>query len=149
MKFLFSLFLFHSCQLSTNPMPQEIFNPLFLNGTLTKAISSSIFSDDKLMQNLSFALTHMPNVLMPNAPNSLSCLELRYIVKWPLNVILTRECMKKYCKIFTFLLQVGVLIFGRLKWGSGLTFRKRGISFAYQCYMIFSRSNLLKFFVNH
>ncbi|RUS78668.1 hypothetical protein EGW08_013556 [Elysia chlorotica] len=93
-------------KLATNPLPVEIFNPLFLNGTLAKAISSSIYSDDKLMQNLSFALTHVPKVLMPNAPGSLACLELSYTVKWPLNVILTRDCMKKYCKIFTFLLQL-------------------------------------------
>ncbi|GFR77494.1 gamma-tubulin complex component 6 [Elysia marginata] len=93
-------------KLSTNPLPQEIFSPLFLNGALAKAIGSSIYSDDKHIQNLNFALTHLPSVLMPNAANSLSCLELRYTVKWPLNVILTRDSMKKYCKIFSFLLQL-------------------------------------------
>ncbi|GFN97087.1 gamma-tubulin complex component [Plakobranchus ocellatus] len=93
-------------KLSTNPLPQEIFNPVFLNGALTKAVRSSIYSDDKHMLNLSFALNSMPTVLMPNAPNSLSCLELRYTVQWPLNVILTKNCMQKYCRIFGFLLQI-------------------------------------------
>ncbi|XP_059159855.1 gamma-tubulin complex component 6-like isoform X3 [Physella acuta] len=93
-------------KLSTNPLPQEILNPVFLNGALTKAIRSSIHSDDEYTKHLSFALKFMPSVLMPNAPNSLRCLELRYNVTWPLCVILSSSCMEKYYCVFDFLLQI-------------------------------------------
>ncbi|XP_005101891.1 gamma-tubulin complex component 6 [Aplysia californica] len=93
-------------KLSSNPLPQEILNSVFLNGALTKAIRSSIHSDDVYTQNLSFATKYMPRVLNPNEPGSLKCLELQYNVKWPLNIVLTRSCMDKYFQVFSFLLQL-------------------------------------------
>ncbi|BFZ12360.1 hypothetical protein BsWGS_15399 [Bradybaena similaris] len=89
-----------------SPKPQDTLNPLFLNGALNKAIRSSIHSNDANTGNLSFVLKDVPSVFLPNAPNSLNCLQLIYSVSWPLNIILTSACMKKYCHIFTFLLQI-------------------------------------------
>ncbi|CAL1527089.1 unnamed protein product [Lymnaea stagnalis] len=103
---VYTKIILSSVQLATNPLPQEILNPVFLNGALNKAIRSSIHSDDALTKNLSFALKSMPSVLMPNAPNSLKCLQLKYNVSWPLSVILTDSCMEKYYNIFNFLLQI-------------------------------------------
>ncbi|XP_055878814.1 gamma-tubulin complex component 6-like [Biomphalaria glabrata] len=93
-------------KLITNPLPQEMINPVFLNGALTKAIRSSIHSDDVNTKNLNFVLKSLPSVLLPNDPNSLKCLELRYIVSWPLTIVFNESCMKKYYNIFNFLLQI-------------------------------------------
>ncbi|CAG5116178.1 unnamed protein product, partial [Candidula unifasciata] len=89
-----------------SPKPRDILNPMFLNGALNKAVRSSIHSNDANAENLSFVLKDVPSVFLPNAPNSLNCLQLIYNVSWPLNVVLTSASMKKYCLVFTFLLQI-------------------------------------------
>ena len=38
--------------------------------------------------------------------SNLSCLELKYEVDWPLNIVITDLCMKKYNEIFCFMLQI-------------------------------------------
>ncbi|KAH9507221.1 Gamma-tubulin complex component 6 [Bulinus truncatus] len=69
-------------KLVTNPLPQEIINPVFLNGALNKAIRSSIHSDDVNTKNLSFVHKSLPPVLLPNDLNSLQCLQLKYCVSY-------------------------------------------------------------------
>ncbi|XP_073508207.1 gamma-tubulin complex component 6 isoform X2 [Phyllobates terribilis] len=85
---------------------RELFTPLVLNSILNKALQYSLHGDSHLASNLSFALKYTPEVLAPTAPDALSCLELRYKVDWPLNIVITDNCINKYNKIFSFLLQL-------------------------------------------
>ncbi|KAM4038441.1 LOW QUALITY PROTEIN: gamma-tubulin complex component 6 [Anomaloglossus baeobatrachus] len=85
---------------------RELFTPLVLNSILHKALQYSLHGDSHLASNLSFALKHIPEVFTPTAPDTLSCLELRYKVDWPLNIVITDNCINKYNKIFSFLLQL-------------------------------------------
>ncbi|XP_036614826.1 gamma-tubulin complex component 6 isoform X2 [Trichosurus vulpecula] len=93
-------------KLGSGQSPGEFLNPLVLNSFLTKALQYSLHGDTKLATNLSFALKYMPDMLSANAPDALSCLELRYKVDWPLNIVITESCLNKYNKIFSFLLQL-------------------------------------------
>jgi len=38
--------------------------------------------------------------------SNLNCLELKYEIEWPLNIVITELCMKKYNEIFCFMLQI-------------------------------------------
>ncbi|KFP32888.1 Gamma-tubulin complex component 6 [Colius striatus] len=93
-------------KLGSGQTPGELLNPLVLNSILNKALQYSLHGDTQLASNLSFALKYLPEVFKPNAPDALSCLELRYKVDWPLNIVITESCMNKYNKIFSFLLQL-------------------------------------------
>ncbi|XP_074083307.1 gamma-tubulin complex component 6 [Macrotis lagotis] len=93
-------------KLGSGQTPGELLNPLVLNSFLTKALQYSLHGDTKLAANLSFTLKYLPDVFTANAPDALSCLELRYKVDWPLNIVITESCLNKYNKIFSFLLQL-------------------------------------------
>ncbi|KAM6293837.1 gamma-tubulin complex component 6 [Porphyrio hochstetteri] len=93
-------------KLGSGQTPGELLNPLVLNSILNKALQYSLHGDTQLASNLSFALKYLPEVFKPNTPDALSCLELRYKVDWPLNIVITESCMNKYNKIFSFLLQL-------------------------------------------
>ncbi|XP_066489443.1 gamma-tubulin complex component 6 [Tiliqua scincoides] len=90
-------------KLGSGQTPGELLNPLVLNSILNKALQYSLHGDMHLASNLSFALKYVPEVFKPNA---LNCLELRYKVDWPLNIVITENCINKYNKIFSFLLQL-------------------------------------------
>lgn len=51
-----------------------------LNSVLSKALQYSLHGDTPHAANLSFALKFLPEAFAPNAPDVLSCLELRYKV---------------------------------------------------------------------
>nr|XP_060633764.1 gamma-tubulin complex component 6 [Anolis sagrei ordinatus]XP_060633765.1 gamma-tubulin complex component 6 [Anolis sagrei ordinatus] len=93
-------------KLGSGQTPGELLNPLVLNSILNKALQYSLHGDTHLASNLSFALKYLPEMFKPNAPDALNCLELRYKVDWPLNIVITDNCMNKYNKIFSFLLQL-------------------------------------------
>ncbi|XP_048355536.1 gamma-tubulin complex component 6 isoform X3 [Sphaerodactylus townsendi] len=93
-------------KLGSGQTPGELLNPLVLNSILNKALQYSLHGDTHLASNLSFALKYLPEMFKPNAPDALNCLELRYKVDWPLNIVITETCMNKYNKIFSFLLQL-------------------------------------------
>ncbi|KAL8221149.1 UNVERIFIED_CONTAM: Gamma-tubulin complex component 6 [Gekko kuhli] len=93
-------------KLGSGQTPGELLNPLVLNSILNKALQYSLHGDTHLASNLSFALKYLPEMFKPNAPDVLNCLELRYKVDWPLNIVITENCMNKYNKIFSFLLQL-------------------------------------------
>uniref|UniRef100_A0A8D2LN33 Gamma-tubulin complex component 6 n=1 Tax=Varanus komodoensis TaxID=61221 RepID=A0A8D2LN33_VARKO len=93
-------------KLGSGQTPGELLNPLVLNSILNKALQYSLHGDTHLASNLSFALKYLPDIFKPNAPDALNCLELRYKVDWPLNIVITENCMNKYNKIFSFLLQL-------------------------------------------
>ncbi|KAL7982711.1 hypothetical protein Chor_010309, partial [Crotalus horridus] len=93
-------------KLGSGQTPGELLNPLVLNSILNKALQYSLHGDSHLASNLSFALKYLPDMFKPNAPDALTCLDLRYKVDWPLNIVITENCMNKYNKIFSFLLQL-------------------------------------------
>lgn len=67
-------------QLGAGQTPGELLSPLALNCILSKALQCSLHGDTSHAAGLSFALKHLPEVFTPNAPDVLSCLELRYKV---------------------------------------------------------------------
>ncbi|XP_072181800.1 gamma-tubulin complex component 6-like [Diadema setosum] len=85
---------------------QELLSPITLNQILSRAIQLSASSNSELTDNLSFALKWHPMVYKPNAIDTLDCLELRYHVEWPNNIVITDTCLSKYNKVFSFLLQL-------------------------------------------
>ncbi|XP_005994307.1 gamma-tubulin complex component 6 [Latimeria chalumnae] len=97
-------------KLGSGQTPGELLNPLVLNSILNKALQYSIHGDSEVASNLTFALKYLPEMFKPNAPDALSCLELRYKVDWPLNIVITESCMNKYNKIFSFLLQLKQMV---------------------------------------
>nr|XP_021494665.1 gamma-tubulin complex component 6 isoform X2 [Meriones unguiculatus] len=64
-------------KLGAGQTPGELLNPLVLNSILSKALQYSLHGDTPHAANLSFALKYLPEVFAPNAPDVLSCLELR------------------------------------------------------------------------
>ncbi|ERE86432.1 gamma-tubulin complex component 6-like protein [Cricetulus griseus] len=97
-------------KLGAGQTPGELLNPLVLNSILSKALQYSLHGDTPHATNLSFALKYLPEVFAPNAPDVLSCLELRYKVDWPLNIVITESCLNKYSGIFSFLLQLKLMM---------------------------------------
>ncbi|KAK2121925.1 Gamma-tubulin complex component 6 [Saguinus oedipus] len=67
-------------KLGAGQTPGELLNPLVLNSVLSKALQCSLHGDTPHASNLSLALKYLPEVFAPNAPDVLSCLELRYKV---------------------------------------------------------------------
>lgn len=93
-------------KLGSGQTPGELLTPLVLNSILNKALQYSLHGDSPLAPNFTFALRYLPETFHPHAPDSLNCLELRYKVDWPLNIIITDSCMSKYNRLFSFLLQL-------------------------------------------
>ncbi|XP_015249037.1 PREDICTED: gamma-tubulin complex component 6 [Cyprinodon variegatus] len=93
-------------KMASGQTPGELLTPLVLNSILSKALQYSLHGDTPLASNFTFALRFLPETFHPHAPDSLNCLELRYKVDWPLNIIITDSCMSKYNRLFSFLLQL-------------------------------------------
>uniref|UniRef100_A0A674PL92 Gamma-tubulin complex component 6 n=1 Tax=Takifugu rubripes TaxID=31033 RepID=A0A674PL92_TAKRU len=93
-------------KLASGQTPGELLTPLVLNSILHKALQYSLHGDTHLASNFTFALRFLPETFHPHAPDSLNCLELRYKVDWPLNIIITDSCTNKYNRLFSFLLQL-------------------------------------------
>uniref|UniRef100_A0AAY4E974 Gamma-tubulin complex component 6 n=1 Tax=Denticeps clupeoides TaxID=299321 RepID=A0AAY4E974_9TELE len=93
-------------KLGNGQTPGELLTPLVLNSILNKALQYSLHGDSALAANFTFALRFLPETFHPHAPDSLNCLELRYKVDWPLNIIITDGCMNKYNRLFSFQLQL-------------------------------------------
>ncbi|KAM4749592.1 gamma-tubulin complex component 6 isoform 2-T2 [Rhinophrynus dorsalis] len=93
-------------KLGSGHTPSELLSPLVLNSILNKALQYSLHGDSHLASNLTFALKYIPEVFTPTAPDTLNCLELKYKIDWPLNIVITDTCMNKYNKVFSFLLQL-------------------------------------------
>ncbi|XP_076026985.1 gamma-tubulin complex component 6 [Genypterus blacodes] len=93
-------------KLGSGQTPGELLTPLVLNSILSKSLQYSLHGDCTLAGNFTFALRFLPETFHPHAPDSLNCLELRYKVDWPLNIIITDSCLNKYNRLFSFLLQL-------------------------------------------
>ncbi|XP_037369252.1 gamma-tubulin complex component 6 isoform X2 [Talpa occidentalis] len=97
-------------KLGAGQTPGELLTPLALNGLLSKALQYSLHGHGPLAARLSFALKFLPEAFTPNAPDVLSCLELRYKVDWPLNIVITEGCLSRYSGICSFLLQLKLMM---------------------------------------
>ncbi|XP_061577068.1 gamma-tubulin complex component 6 isoform X2 [Cololabis saira] len=93
-------------KMGSGQTPGELLTPLVLNSILNKALQYSLHGDTPLAANFTFALRFFPETFHPHAPDSLNCLELRYKVDWPMNIIITDSCTNKYNRLFSFLLQL-------------------------------------------
>ncbi|KAJ7997875.1 hypothetical protein DPEC_G00216710 [Dallia pectoralis] len=93
-------------KMGSGQTPGDLLTPLVLNSILSKALQYSLHGDNVLAPNFTFALRFLPETFHPHAPDALNCLELRYKVDWPLNIIITDSCMNKYNRLFSFLLQL-------------------------------------------
>ncbi|XP_061772713.1 gamma-tubulin complex component 6 [Nerophis ophidion] len=93
-------------KLGSGQTPGELLTPLVLNSILNKALQYSQNRDTPHAANFTFALRFLPDTFRPHAPDSLNCLELRYKVDWPLNIIITDSCMNQYNRLFSFQLQL-------------------------------------------
>jgi gamma-tubulin complex component 6 len=119
---------------SFNNLNKNLLNPIYVNEALDKAISSvnknckyverfSIridFNKEKARQNVAkhdsdynndnddfsnFSVNYQKQILI-----FLSCLELKYKLEWPLNLIITDKCMRNYNLLFEFLLQIKLVL---------------------------------------
>ncbi|XP_051545576.1 gamma-tubulin complex component 6-like [Myxocyprinus asiaticus] len=93
-------------KLGIGQTPGELLTPLVLNSILNKVLQYSVSGDSELTSRFMFALRYLPEVFHPHAPESLNCLELRYKVDWPVNIVITDSCLNKYNRLFSFLLQL-------------------------------------------
>uniref|UniRef100_A0A0L8GTH3 Gamma-tubulin complex component n=1 Tax=Octopus bimaculoides TaxID=37653 RepID=A0A0L8GTH3_OCTBM len=93
-------------KLSMNPHPNEILNPIFLNSIMNQAFKCSISAEDKYIKNLSFEITKDSSSTVKDDAKILECLNLAYKVDWPLNIIINKECHRKYRQLYLFLLQL-------------------------------------------
>ncbi|KAL0968033.1 hypothetical protein UPYG_G00261390 [Umbra pygmaea] len=93
-------------KMGSGQSPGDLLTPLVLNSILSKALQYSLHGDSPLAPNFTFALRFLPETFHPHAPDALNCLELRYKVDWPLNIIITDSCINKYNRLFSFLLQL-------------------------------------------
>uniref|UniRef100_A0A6Q2YAQ0 Gamma-tubulin complex component 6 n=1 Tax=Esox lucius TaxID=8010 RepID=A0A6Q2YAQ0_ESOLU len=93
-------------KMGSGQTPGDLLTPLVLNSILSKALQYSLHGDSALAPNFTFALRFLPETFHPHAPDALNCLELRYKVDWPLNIIITDSCINKYNRLFSFLLQL-------------------------------------------
>ena len=107
----------------------EIFNPININEALN--IAKSSIKNCKFIDNLSIGINEenyssdqLQDVSLNKSGNEYSnlnssCLqycseilgyfnnlELKYTIDWPLNIVITDLCMKKYNQVFCFLLQI-------------------------------------------
>ncbi|XP_071960845.1 gamma-tubulin complex component 6-like [Antedon mediterranea] len=86
--------------------PSEFFTPILLNQILSKAIQHSLNRESNHADDLSFSVKSLPHIFKPNAINSLDCLELKFKIDWPRNIVITRNCLDKYNHVFSFMLQL-------------------------------------------
>lgn len=111
-----------------NNLNRNLLNPVYVNEALNKAIASvsksckyverfSVridYNKEKARQTVAskssneisnYSISYQKQILI-----FLSCLELRYKLDWPLNLIITDKCIRTYNQIFEFLLQIKLIL---------------------------------------
>lgn len=88
--------------------PDLLFNAPALDKIMKEALASSQGTSDPNHHhlNLTFNSDSVPHHFSYFSPNVLDSIELTYKVKWPLNLLLTPDVLKKYNKIFLFLVRL-------------------------------------------
>lgn len=93
-------------QVSQGVQPVKLLNPKNLTNILTKALDASLCNEDSYTKNLSFDLSAFPLCFLSNVPAPFPGLELQYRTEWPLNLVITPECLQMYNQIFHFMLKI-------------------------------------------
>ena len=110
-----------------NNLNENLLNPVIVNEALDRAVASvknckyvenfSVRIDqnkekarqtvaNKHMKSVSnFSISYQKQILI-----FLNCLELKYKLEWPLNLIITDKCMRSYNQLFEFLLQIKLVL---------------------------------------
>lgn len=86
--------------------PSDIFNTYALHSILERALQASQIGHERNAEKLSFCITNIPEKLEMSSPNLLIDLHLQYKVDWPLNLLLSKESIDHYDKVFQHLLKL-------------------------------------------
>ena len=110
-----------------NNLNENLLNPVIVNEALDRAVAS--IRNCKYVENFSIRIDQnkekarqtLANKHMKSVSNFsisyqkqilifLNCLELKYKLEWPLNLIITDKCMRNYNQLFEFLLQIKLVL---------------------------------------
>ncbi|MPC29295.1 Gamma-tubulin complex component 6 [Portunus trituberculatus] len=89
-------------KLEPNTCPATLLIPSKLNNILYKSVAESCWSSSSQADNLSFAVTSIPLAFSHNS-SVVDCLELRYRVTWPHNLVLDDSTLASYSRVWSFL----------------------------------------------
>ncbi|XP_063885450.1 gamma-tubulin complex component 6-like isoform X3 [Scylla paramamosain] len=89
-------------KLEPNSCPATLLVPSRLNNILYKSVAESCWSSSSQADNLSFAITNIPPAFSHNS-SVVDCLELRYRVTWPHNLVLDDSTLASYSRVWSFL----------------------------------------------
>ncbi|XP_050715937.1 gamma-tubulin complex component 6-like isoform X10 [Eriocheir sinensis] len=89
-------------KLEPTTCPATLLVPTRLNNILNKSVADSCWSTNPLAENLSFVVTSIPPTFT-HTTSIVDCLELRYRVSWPHNLILDNNNLTSYSRVWSFL----------------------------------------------
>ncbi|CAB3981305.1 Gamma-tubulin complex component 6 [Paramuricea clavata] len=94
-------------KISSGVTPQQLCCISTLNSIMAQSIQSSVYAcQSENTRSLSFVLKSIPDIFKRNDVKVLDFLELRYKIQWPVNIIVTENCITKYNRIFAFMLRL-------------------------------------------
>lgn len=93
-------------KLETITHPSELINSSALHSILGNALHSNMASVDKNIENVSFAVTNVPDAWNHDSPDVFNAIMLTYHVDWPLNLVIGTETIDHYGYIFQHLLKM-------------------------------------------
>lgn len=96
----FTTNLFEKLEPST--CPATLLVPCKLNNILYKSVAESCWSTSPQAENLSIAITNIPPAFT-HSTSVVDCLELRYRVSWPHNLVLDDSTLASYSRVWSFL----------------------------------------------
>nr|CAB3267378.1 gamma-tubulin complex component 6 [Phallusia mammillata] len=100
----FSMELFELVHSGENP--SSLLNPIAMDSILTRAVQASGQRNSAYAQNLSVEIKSLPPAFSSTDLHVLNCIDLRYKVDWPCNIVLTDSSHTKYNRVMAFLLQL-------------------------------------------
>ncbi|GLH15363.1 Gamma-tubulin complex component 2 homolog [Gryllus bimaculatus] len=89
-------------KMTTVRQPSHLLNYVVLNDVLQMALDTSSSGGEENAKRISFKVSSTPDHFQLTSTGVLECLSLHYRTEWPLNILLTEECLLKYNIIFTF-----------------------------------------------
>eukprot|EP00117_Sycon_ciliatum_P049471 scpid60207/ scgid2446/ Gamma-tubulin complex component 6 len=96
----------HAAQLSSGQSVHTIRSPMALSDLLSHALRQAQQQDSPDAKRLSFSIRHTSGTFRPSSVGAFNFLRINYQIDWPLNIVITDDCMSKYNKVFLFLLEM-------------------------------------------
>ncbi|XP_028414465.1 gamma-tubulin complex component 6-like [Dendronephthya gigantea] len=94
-------------KISTGVTPEQLCCISSLNSIMAQSIQSSVYAcRSENSSSLSFVLKSIPDIFKRNDVKVLDFIGLRYKIQWPVNIIITENCITKYNRIFAFILRL-------------------------------------------